>query len=235
MRRTTTLAALIFVCASASAADAQRYQLKEDTKLFGFMPGHTLANAEGVLPFDKSYGQLSPAQQGSLKSAYVEMGETDRPPFPIGGLKAIYEPITEGQQRLLASGTFRADVEVDERGDPIAVAVYHSPSKSVTKFVSNILMLSKFKPASCSGSPCKMGFPVRITFDTRLKKPAPNPSIERTLADTQSTKSPYATSQRDLPWVVGMGFFGTPGRGGHFFGSGRVAGGRAPGRVCFVG
>ena len=67
----------------------------------------------------------------------------------------------------MSSGPFRADVEVDEQGNPIAFAVYHSPSKSVTKFVANVVMLTKFKAAQCSGLPCKMGFPVRVTFVTR--------------------------------------------------------------------
>jgi hypothetical protein len=161
------LALLASVCIDASAADTQRYQLKEDTKLFGFVPGHTVANAEFVIPFDKSYEQLTPSQQGRLKSAYVRMGAGDEPPYPIGGLKALYEPIVEGQQRLLTSGEFRAEVEVDPEGTPIAIAVYHSPSKAVTRFVSNIVLLTKFKPAVCSGAPCKMGFPIHITFDTR--------------------------------------------------------------------
>ena len=95
------------------------------------------------------------------------MGETDEPPFPLGGLKALYEPITEGQQRLMVSGTFSADVEIDAEGTPIAIAVHRSPSKAATRFVSSIVLLTKFKPAVCAGSPCRMGFPVRIAFETR--------------------------------------------------------------------
>ncbi len=147
--------------------EAERYQLKEDTELFGFIPGHTPGNAEFVMPFDKPYEQLSVSQQRILKAAYVEMGETDEPPFPVGGLKAIYGPITEGQQRLMTSGTFRADVEIDAQGDPIAIAVYRSPGKAVTNFVSRVVMLTKFKPAVCGGLACKMGFPIRIGFQTR--------------------------------------------------------------------
>ena len=150
-----------------SAAQAERYQLKEDTKLFGFIPGHTIDNAESDVPFDKAYEQLTVVQQRSLKSAYVEMGESDEPPFPIGGLKTIYEPITEGQQQLLARGLFRADVEIDSDGTPIAVAVYRSPSSAMTRLISSIVLLSKFKPAVCSGSPCKMGFPILIKFGIR--------------------------------------------------------------------
>ena len=156
------------VCAGAVAAAAERYQLKpEETNLFGFTYGAVGGNAEFVMPFDKAYAQLTAAHQAQLKSAYVEMGENDEPPFPVDGLRAIYGPITEGQQRLHATGLFRADVEVSEAGDPIEIAVYRSPSRQVTRFVSRIVMLTKFKPAQCAGTPCKMGFPIRITFTMR--------------------------------------------------------------------
>ena len=152
---------------SAAAAEPVQYQLKEDTKLFGFLPGYAGNNAEYVIPFDKSYHLLTSDQRRVLREAYVEMGPADEPPFPVGGLKAIYETITEGQQRLLVSGTFRADVEIDTEGNPIALAVYRSPNRTVTKLVSSVVLLTKFKPAVCGGSPCKMGFPIRITFTTR--------------------------------------------------------------------
>ena len=154
--------------ATAAAAEEKRYQLRPDEKnIFGFAYSHRAGNAESDMPFDKPYAELTPAQQATLRSAYVAMGEGDEPPFPVAGLKAIYEPITEGQQRLLVRGTFRADVEVDERGDPVAVAVYRSPNRTVTRFVTSIVMLTKFKPASCAGSPCKMGFPVVVSFNTQ--------------------------------------------------------------------
>jgi hypothetical protein len=165
--RNILMVPLLLSAVAVSAVEPARYQLKEDTKLFGFIPGHTVGNAESSIPFDKSYEQLTLGQQCLLRSAYVEMAESDEPPFPIGGLKAIYEPITEGQQRLLATGSFRAEVEVDVAGNPVAVAVYQSPTKAVTALVSNIVLLTKFKPAVCDGSPCRMKFPVRIGFDTR--------------------------------------------------------------------
>ncbi len=149
------------------ALAAERYQLKEDTKLFGFIPGHTIGNADSAIPFDRPYEQLSAAQQHLLRSSYVEMGESDEPPFPVGGLKTLYEPITEGQQKLLTSGNFAAGVEIDADGNPMAIAVYRSPSNAVTKFVSNVILLTKFKPALCGGAACQMGFPVHIRFNVR--------------------------------------------------------------------
>jgi len=168
MKHWATLSFAVVLCVSAAAADGQRYQLKpEDKNIFGFTYGSREGNAEYVVPFDKAYAELTAAHQSQLKAAYVDMGEGDEPPFPVGGLKAIYEPITDGQQRLHASGQFRADVEVNEHGAPISMAVYRSPSRTVTKFVSSVVMLTRFKPALCSGTPCRMGFPVRMTFAMR--------------------------------------------------------------------
>jgi hypothetical protein len=163
--RTLVISLSFFAAIPVLAADAERYQLKEDTRNFlGFNVTNPEGNAEYVLPFDQPYEQLSAKHQHLLKEFYVEMGEKDEPPYPVGGLKTLYEPITEGQQRLMASGSFNADVEIDAQGNPMALAVYRSPSKAVTRFVSKIVMLTKFKPALCAGAPCKMGFPVRVSF-----------------------------------------------------------------------
>lgn len=145
----------------------QRYNLKEGAKLFGVSLGAPIGNAISRVPFDRPYSQLTPEQQFEIRSAYVEMVEADEPPFPLEGLAAIYDPIMQGQQRLLATGAFNADVEIDREGNAVAVAVYKSPSQKVTEFVSSILLLTKFKPAVCRGEPCAMGFPVRVDFKVR--------------------------------------------------------------------
>jgi hypothetical protein len=149
------------------SADTQRYKLKGDEKLFGFSMGSPIGNAESRIPFDRTFGQLTPEQQAMIRFGYEEMSETDEPPFPVGGLGAIYDPVTEGQQRLGAEGAFNADVAIDREGNAVAVAVYRSPNKNVTKFVSSILLLTKFKPALCRGEPCAMSFPVRVNFEMR--------------------------------------------------------------------
>ena len=162
------LLALAAACATSTAAEERRYQLRPDEKnIFGFAYTPREGNAEFVMPFDKPYAELNVAQQKRLKSAYVEMGDGDEPPYPAAGLKAIYEPVTEGQQTLHVKGTFDAEVEVDERGDPTTVTVHRSPNRTVTRFISQIVMLTKFKPAVCAGAPCKMIFPVNIEFTMR--------------------------------------------------------------------
>lgn len=168
MTRSIAFAVLVLAASAAPAADPERYRLRGESDLRSIQPLGSGATAESELPFDKPFSALTAAQQRQVKAAYVKMGDADEPPFPVAGLQAIYKPITAGQQRGLdATGTFRGEVEIDETGAPIAFAVYESPDASVTRFVANIVMLTRFKPALCEGSPCRMGFPVRITFKTR--------------------------------------------------------------------
>lgn len=158
---------LLFMSTTVLAQEAsrgERYKLKRDVDFSSIYPRATGADAEGALPFDKPYGELTAAQQRRLKLAYVALGDGDEPPFPIQGLGAIYRPVSKGQQRLLVSGEFRADAEIDKDGNVLAVAVLQSPNEQVTKFMANVLLLTKFKPALCQGEPCQMGFPVKVSF-----------------------------------------------------------------------
>lgn len=117
-----------------------------------------------TVPFNRTYAQLSPSERAAFKSLYVDMPEADEPPFPVGGLKQIYEPIGQGQAALGANGTLVMEVVVGADGEPQEVHVLRSPNKQVTQFVAGVAMVTKFKPAVCSGKPCRAGFPIRVQF-----------------------------------------------------------------------
>lgn len=61
-------------------------------------------------------------------------------------------------------GDFSAEVEIGADGNPVAMAVFKSPDPEITKVVSDIVLLSSFKPARCKGVPCAMAFPFHIAF-----------------------------------------------------------------------
>ena len=122
------------------------------------------SSASWVVPFNKQYAELSPEQRATFKSQYERMDEEDEPPFPLAGLRAIYEPIVKAQSRILIEGDFLAEVRVNSDGEVTEILVARSPSKAVTDFVSGVVFLTKFKPALCQGVPCAMGFPVRVGF-----------------------------------------------------------------------
>ena len=160
-----TLLALLILCSflnevqSAETTPATRYSLKNTARSSGS------GNAFARVPFTKPYNELSPEQQASVKQSYEAMAEGDEPPFPVGGLQSLYEPVTRGFRRQPIKGVFYAELEVGADGVPTSMAVFKSPDPGITSMVSGIVLLSKFKPALCRGVPCAMGFPVHIGFE----------------------------------------------------------------------
>ena len=96
MVRSQTLAlAILFASMAAMAQESggERYTLKRDVDFSGHIfPHSTGASAEGAIPFDKSYGELTAAQQSRFKLFYVALGEGDEPPFPLQGLGTLFDP-----------------------------------------------------------------------------------------------------------------------------------------------
>jgi len=122
----------------------------------------------GSLPFDKAYAQLSPEQQQSLKSRFVQMGEGDEPPFPVDGLGPLIKAIIKVNELVTDTlGRLELEVLVDASGTPTRVDVLRSPDPVLARHAAALAMLTRFKPALCKGSPCAMGFPVGIDFVRR--------------------------------------------------------------------
>lgn len=119
------------------------------------------------LPFDKRYHELTLEQQNLLKTQYERMSEADEPPYPANGLGPIYKFIAEGQQRLQVRGQLTMIVDVDARGQAKSVSVLQSPDPEMTNLVAAILVLEKYKPGMCAGTPCSMQFPFRMNFAVR--------------------------------------------------------------------
>ena len=103
-----------------------------------------------------------------MKSQYDKMGDNDEPPFPLNGLRSIYKPVADAQQRLNAKGHLSMYVDVDSQGKPVSVSVFESPDPQMTKIAAAVLMLQDYKPAICNGQPCRMQFPFRIDLTAPL-------------------------------------------------------------------
>ena len=159
----TTLLTLSGASVAADAVDPPQYSLRSNADLRDRY-GRAVASWT-VVPFNRTYVQLSAEQKAVIKSFYVAMGEQDEPPYPEAGLEAIYGPIAQGQGRLRVKGELDLEVVISSSGDPEEVRVYRSPHKKVTHFVANLAMLTRFKPALCAGQPCRMSFPIRVTFE----------------------------------------------------------------------
>jgi hypothetical protein len=119
------------------------------------------------IPINRSFAELSPEERKRWQAAYEEIKDGDEPPFPVDGLKAILEPLTKAQQKLLVQGNLFLIATIGPNGEAEQVKAIGSPSPSMPQVAAQILLLTKYKPAVCSGQPCKMYFPLRLSFVVR--------------------------------------------------------------------
>jgi hypothetical protein len=144
-----------------------RYSLRQDQPEPGTNIRRVIVSGS-VLPLDKGYGELSPEEQSYVKSQYEQMGSNDEPPFPVNGLRPIYKALATIQRKIGVTGDMTLVVDIDDQGKATSVSALKSPDAEMTKLAASVLMLQKYKPALCSGSPCSMQFPLRVAFKKSL-------------------------------------------------------------------
>lgn len=121
---------------------------------------------DSKLPLDKSYEELTPEQRAEFHAMYESMPPGDEPPFPLEGLKSVFGAIKKAQVKLQAHGELNMAVTVGPDGKAKQVADYGKvDNPEMTKFAATVLLMTRFKPALCSGTPCTMQFP----FNLKLK------------------------------------------------------------------
>lgn len=157
---------LVALCCSAAQADDRQYNIKQDEPRTGSMIRRYEIQGS-TLPINKRYHELSAGEREFLNSMYENIRPGDEPPFPAEGLKPIYDSVRKAQQKLLVTGKLILVVTVDSSGEASAVKAIGSPSDEMTRFVASVLMLVKYKPAVCGGSPCQMDYPFSFDFETR--------------------------------------------------------------------
>jgi hypothetical protein len=170
-RHATGVAVAVAAALCAGPALAQestgreRYSIKQSTPSTGtHIPRDEVI---GSLPFNKSYAELTPEQQAGLKAMYERMGEGDEPPYPLKGTRALYQAISAVHQRLGRAGELYMLADINSEGQATAVSVMRSPDPQMTQAAAAALLLEKYKPARCAGVPCRMQFPLLITFERR--------------------------------------------------------------------
>lgn len=159
------LLAWLGACAAAQAQDAvppARYSIKQEVPTVGTSIPRNLAVSS--MPFKKPYAELTPEQQSRLKAQYEQMGEDDEPPYPLKGTQALYKALSDAAQKLNLTGDLLMIAEIDSQGQATSVAVMQSPAPEMTQVAATALILEKYKPARCAGVPCKMQFPLAVTF-----------------------------------------------------------------------
>jgi len=116
---------------------------------------------------DKPFAELPADEQAFWKSQYEDLGPGDTPPFPVRGLKNLYKAMAVVQRKHQARGKLTMFVQIDKTGRATSVSVIASPDPLLTKDVAAIVMLEEYTPALCSGVPCAMDFPFRVSFTLR--------------------------------------------------------------------
>jgi hypothetical protein len=94
---------------------------------------------------------------------YEAIPEGDEPPFPLEGIKPIFNVVKKAQSKRAARGQLDLAVMVGADGMPTKVENYSSVSdQEMVNIAASVLMATKFKPAVCKGSPCVMPFPFKV-------------------------------------------------------------------------
>ncbi|MCK6422857.1 MAG: hypothetical protein L6Q73_18400 [Aquabacterium sp.] len=148
----------------ASANDAE---LRESQPATGTSIQRKLVSG-GNIPIRQTYAQLSEEHRSYLRSFYTNMPEADEPPFPAGGLIAIYRPISQVQGAMRGEGLVEMYVMVNTDGRAVSVSVYKTPDPATSEEIAKVLMLTEYKPALCAGKPCVMEFPFVVTLSRSL-------------------------------------------------------------------
>ncbi|MBB3222326.1 energy transducer TonB [Pseudoduganella umbonata] len=144
---------------------AQDYRMKADEAPTGSL----LRRESGRLhvPPDKTYAELPEADKARLRSLYEHMAADDEPPFPARGYRPLMRAMSTVQEQLQVEGTVDMGVIVGPDGRASEVKVYGSSDPQLTTVIASVLVLEKYKPALCRGTPCTQEFPFRMNFTLR--------------------------------------------------------------------
>ena len=122
------------------------------------------------IPLNKTYQQFSEAEKAEFHAMYESMPPGDEPPFPVDGLRPVFNSIKKGQPIVRARGQLNMVVTVGPDGKALEVAdlggVGGANALEMTRFAGSVLLMTRFKPAVCAGKPCKSQFPFML--DLRL-------------------------------------------------------------------
>jgi hypothetical protein len=123
------------------------------------------------IPLDKTYAEFSPAEKATLHAMYESMPPGDEPPFPVDGMRPVFDSIRKGQQIVRSRGKLNLVVTVGADGTATEVAnlggVGGVNALEITQYAESVLLMTRFKPAVCGGRPCKSQFPFHLDLKMR--------------------------------------------------------------------
>ena len=149
---------------ASAQSDPPQFAMREDGKYIDPNSIWRYAARTTKIPLNRKYQDLTREQREVLASAYVSMLEGDEPPFPEQGLQPLVLALTKAQDSFRVRGSLLLIVDVDSSGQATSVSTFSSPDQRMTQFASALLLLTKYKPAVCSGQPCRMQYPFHMGF-----------------------------------------------------------------------
>jgi len=147
------------------ATKRKKYALNTDVT-GSYIAEHHTTNLQ--VPANKTYAQLTREEKQVVRESYEKMAKDDEPPYPLHGVMGILRASETFQRKFLARGELDLAVTVDFHGTATSVEVYKSPDAQLAKAMATVLMLEKYKPAVCNGSPCQMKFPFKAMYHVSL-------------------------------------------------------------------
>jgi hypothetical protein len=114
---------------------------------------------QSKIPLNKTYAELTPEQKEALHAMYQSLPPGDEPPFPEKGIKPIFNAVRNAQTILHARGELNMVVTVGPDGKAIKVENFsNTRNPRITEATQQVLLLQKYKPGICGGTPCTMQF-----------------------------------------------------------------------------
>ena len=161
---------LLLSCSTfAAAQDVARpqYSLKEENPQIGSRIRRDQVSGS-LIALNLPYSQLPPQDKLALHAWWESIPPDDEPPFPAEGLSVLLDPLRKVHAAFLKAGDLFVVATVGKDGKVLEAKVIDQPSGEMGAFAARLLLLTKFKPAVCSGQPCSMQFPLRMKFTVSL-------------------------------------------------------------------
>jgi len=159
---------LVLLPWTSSDADSKpQYNIKEDEAFTGTNIRENEVISHDQVPINERYDELSDGEKAIVRNWFSHLSAADEPPYPAAGLKPILNTMRLGEEKLREQGQLKLLATIDADGTVSQVQIIHAPSEEWGQFASRVLLLTKFKPALCSGTPCPMDFPFEMRFKIR--------------------------------------------------------------------
>ena len=153
--------------AQAQDAPTAEYQIRQADPDIGTNIKRNKTARGPQIALNLPYEKLPEADRQVLHSWWTHIAPGDEPPFPLEGLRALYEPLGNAHDRLAHPGDLYVVATVGADGTVTEAKVFKAPNDQMALFAGRLLYVTKFKPAVCSGKPCQMDFPLQMRFVSR--------------------------------------------------------------------